>query len=134
MLHLTELLAGRFRTAEAIAELLLAQATIRIVPVRSWPIRFGLSDNAAGEPYSQILAYHVERGVRWLPFTNGCLPRAMALARMLKRRRIAHCLVIAAQPRSPRHSRRALHAWIEVNGTVVFGDLPGPWIPVLRLP
>ncbi len=32
------------------------------------------------------------------------------------------------------HDKRELHAWVEVGGDIVLGELPGPWIPVLRLP
>jgi len=27
----------------------------------------------------------------------------------------------------------ALHAWVEVKGGTILGDLPGPWIETLRL-
>lgn len=127
---------SRARTGEAIAELLLAQITIRLIPVRRWPGRFGLAQDSlsANCKMSATLARHVERGAHRLPFTSRCLPKALALSRMLKRRRISHHLVIAARPASSGCHRRELHAWIEQDGSVVLGDLPGPWLPVLRLP
>ena len=127
---------SRARTGEAIAELLLAQITIRMIPVRRWPGRFGLAqDGLPGNcKTSTTLARHVERGAQRLPLTSRCLPQALALSRMLKRRRIGHQLVIAVRPASRCNRTRELHAWIEQDGRVVLGELPGPWLPVLRLP
>lgn len=127
---------SRARTGEAIAELLLAQITIRLINLRRWPGRFGLTqDNLPVNcKTSATLARHVERGAQRLPFISRCLPQALALSRMLKRRRISHHLVIAVRPASRCSHTRELHAWIEQDGRVVLGDLPGPWLPVLRLP
>ena len=68
-----------------------------------------------------------------MPFETVCLPRAMALSWMLRRRHIAHALVFAARPAERRDDEHALHAWVEVDGTKVIGDEPGPWIETLRL-
>lgn len=67
-------------------------------------------------------------------FESKCLPRAIALSRMLRRRGIAHRLVIAARPAGARNGADDLHAWIEMGGTIVLGELPGNWIQVLGLP
>jgi hypothetical protein len=67
-----------------------------------------------------------------MPRPVKCLPRAMALSWMLRRRRIGHAAVIAVRPNGLRRSPDDLHAWIEVAGLRVMGDLPGPWIETLR--
>lgn len=58
----------------------------------------------------------------------------MALSRMLKRRRIVHKLAIAVRPATKRQGTDDLHAWVEVEGQVILGDLPGPWVPIHVLP
>jgi hypothetical protein len=57
----------------------------------------------------------------------------MALSWALRRQRIGHAVVIAVRPDQYRRSTDALHAWIEVEGEKVIGDLPGPWVEMLRL-
>ena len=79
------------------------------------------------------LAADVEWAAKRLPFSTKCLPRAMALSWMLRRRRLPHTVVIAVRPNDLRHSADALHAWVEVGGEKIIGDLPGPWIETLRL-
>jgi aryl-alcohol dehydrogenase-like predicted oxidoreductase len=78
-------------------------------------------------------AGHVEWAAVRLPFSTKCLPQAMALSWMLRRKGISHQLVLAARPAHLRDSADALHAWVEVDGTKIVGDLPGPWIETLRL-
>lgn len=136
MLPLAERWRGRARTGEAIAELLLAQITIRTLPVRRWRARFGLADDHLAQACDAgaTLPRHIERGANRLPFASRCLPRALALSRMLRRRRIGHRLVIAARPAGHGEEPRELHAWIEQGGEVLLGYQPGPWIPVLSLP
>lgn len=79
------------------------------------------------------LAADVEWAARRLPVATKCLPRAMALSWMLRRRRIGHTLVIAVRPSEMRQSADAMHAWVEIEGERLIGDLPGPWIETLRL-
>jgi hypothetical protein len=57
----------------------------------------------------------------------------MALSWLLRKKKIAHFLVFAVRPSEIRTSADALHAWVEVGGTKVIGDVPGPWIEMLRL-
>ena len=79
------------------------------------------------------LAGHVERAAQRLPFETKCLPRAMALSWLLRRRRLGHCVVIAVRPPELRDGDHGLHAWVEVDGETVIGDLPGPWLETLRI-
>ena len=113
-----------------------AQALIRIVPLGRWRGLLGL----AGEclPHQQIearrLAVHVERAACRLPWGALCLPQAMALSIMLKRRHIPHQLVIAIRPPGRRDDADALHAWVACGTTIVIGALDGPWHEVARMP
>jgi hypothetical protein len=78
-------------------------------------------------------AAHVEWAAARLPFDTKCLPRAMALSWLLRRGRIRHAVVFAVRPADLRTAPDALHAWVEVAGAKVLGDLPGPWVETLRL-
>ena len=79
------------------------------------------------------LAADVEWAAKRLPFTTKCLPQAMALSWLLRRRHLTHAIVIAVRPNQLRQSPDAMHAWVEVAGDKIIGDLPGPWIETLRL-
>ena len=124
-------------TLEAMAGLCLARMLVAAVPFGWWRGRLGgpAGSRAAGDPaWSRKLAAHVDRGADRLVFPVRCLPRAMALSWMLRRRRIGHALVVAIRPPGQRRADDRLHAWIEADGTIVLGDLPGPWIELLRIP
>ena len=125
----------KLRTAAAMARLCAARLLVAWVPFDRWRDTLGLG-GGNGEPSTTAaakLAGDVEwAATRW-PLENKCLPRAIALSWMLRRRRIAHAVVIAVRPDQLRQSPDALHAWVEVGGEKVLGDLPGPWIEVARL-
>ena len=70
---------------------------------------------------------------RCLPFTTKCLPRAMALSWMLCHARLPHAVVFAVRPEGLRADGDALHAWVEVAGKRILGDLPEPWHAAFRL-
>jgi hypothetical protein len=57
----------------------------------------------------------------------------MALSWILRRKRIGHCVVIAVRPAELRGTDDQLHAWVEVSGEIILGDLPGPWVETLRM-
>ncbi len=52
----------------------------------------------------------------------------MALSWILRAHRIAHSVVFAVRPEAQRQSADALHAWVEVSGETILGELPGPWL------
>lgn len=126
----------RGRTLEAIALLLAARAAIALTPLERWRKHLGLegSDSETCPAEARRLARHVERAAGYIPFEAKCLPRAMALSRMLRRRKIPHRLAIAARPASARGGNDDLHARVEVGSTIVIGNLPGPWLVLLNLP
>jgi hypothetical protein len=115
-----------------------ARLLVAWVPLRRWRDSLGLASSAKGKPSDSLaaarrLAAHVEWAAVRLPFRMKCLPQAMALSWLLRRKQIGHGLVIAARPASRRDSADALHAWVEVNSERILGDLPGPWVETLRL-
>jgi hypothetical protein len=57
----------------------------------------------------------------------------MALSWLLNRESLGHTVVMAVRPSVSRGSDSDLHAWVEVGGTKILGDLPGPWVEALRL-
>ena len=79
------------------------------------------------------LAADVDWAAKRLPFTTKCLPRAIALSWLLRRKQIGHMVVIAVRPPQLRNSSDDLHAWVEVARKRIIGDLPGPWVEILRI-
>jgi Transglutaminase-like superfamily len=128
---------GRARTVQAMALLLLARMLVALVPFARWRGRLGLAGEAGSGQLemARLLASHISRGAARLGLPLKCLPRAMALSWLLRRRGIAHRLAIAARPQAERETAPdALHAWVECSGETVLGELEGPWIVVLYLP
>ena len=133
----TEFWRPKFRTAAAMARLSLAQLLVTAIPFGRWQSRVGLGPTHADGPADLHRARRFAADVEWaakrLPFPTKCLPRAMALSWMLRRKRIEHSVVFAVRPADSRESAEALHAWVEIEGQKILGDLAGPWIETLRL-
>lgn len=117
---------------------LLCQARVLVacVPFRRWRLSLG-SKSAPNTKMAGVealrLARHVQRAAGLLPLPTDCLPRAMALSWMLRSKSIRHATVIAVRPAEARNATDGLHAWVEVDGVTILGELPGPWIETLRL-
>ncbi len=115
-----------------------ARVLVMAVPLARWRGSIGLPAAAApagpDKDAAQVrgLAARVERAAWRLPFECKCLVRAMALSWMLRERGLAHCVVIAVRPPDRRGEDDALHAWVEISGEIVLGELPGPWHEVYR--
>jgi len=133
----------RGRTLRAMAWLVLARLLVLAVPFSRWRLSLGgvecpgdtaepLVGRDDAQRMASQLAGHVERAAWRLPFAIKCLPKAMALSWMLRRAAVQHCVVIAARPMKRREPGDALHAWVEVSGKIVIGDLPGPWHEIYR--
>lgn len=118
------------------ALLCLARATVTLLPFRRWRERIGLrdGDSRCDRGTARLLSAHVERAARRLPFLTKCLPRALTLSWMLRRRGIGHSVVVAIRPENRRDQADSLHAWVEAEGMIVLGDLPGPWHEIYRRP
>lgn len=131
-------------TLEAMLRLFAARVLVRFVPLGQWRGRLGRpapantpdatpADDLAAIAQARRLALHVERAAARLPFATKCLPRAVALARMLRARGQHYSLRIATRPATERGGPDNLHAWVEVGGQKVIGDLPGNWVVLLNL-
>jgi len=127
----------KLRTAAAMAYLCQARLLVAWVPFDRWQDQLGFaavqSDRTAHSWKARRLAADVDWAAKRLPFPTACLPRAMALSWMLRRKRIEHSVVFAVRPADSRESAEAPHAWVEIDGQKILGDLSGPWIETLRL-
>jgi hypothetical protein len=125
---------ARLRTVKVLAILSVARLVVATMPFKRWRNTLGWpgSSSTYGDEPAR-LASVVEWAAGQLPGTTKCLPRAMALSWMLRRRQIAHAVVFAVRPPALRRDRDALHAWLEIDGSKIIGDLPGPWLETLRL-
>ena len=111
--------------------LLAARLLIAAIPFRIWRTWLGGSSDFAAPPdagAARRLAAQVERAAWRLPFASKCLPQAMALSWLLRRSGSVHRVVFAVRPPGQRGGTDDLHAWVEVDGRIVLGDLPGPWL------
>jgi hypothetical protein len=123
------------RTLNAIVLLCPAWFLVHYVPLDRWRKSLGFAGTSSSEQAIEArrLAAHVERAGSLLPFPTKCLPRAIAFSWMLRRRRIGHAIVVAVRPAPLRDAPDGLHAWVDVGGEKILGELPGPWVETLRL-
>jgi hypothetical protein len=130
---------SKLLTAQAMLLLCWARLLVDRISFDRWRGSLGMTLEES-KPYSgrllleaRRLAAHVEWAAKRLPFSTKCLPRAMALSWMLRRRDLGHTVVIAVRPNQLRDSPDSLHAWVEMEGVRIIGDLPDPWLETLRL-
>lgn len=119
------------RTLRAMALLLAARLLVAAVPFRIWRKWVGgrADTPSRGDvPAARLLATQIERAAWRLPVTIKCLPQSMALSWLLRAHRTPHSLVLAVRPPGHRSEGDDLHAWVESGGTMLIGDLPGPWL------
>ncbi len=107
--------------------LLLARLLVACVPMRYW--RKSLGRMAAPSPTSndypcRTIVQSVVRGAYHLPIEMVCLPRAMAVQWMLRRRGQPSALVFGILPQQSSGGIHALHAWVEVGADIIIGDDP----------
>lgn len=120
------------------AALCAARILVETIPFNRWHNMLGstaggaIPDPARPEK-AKRLAADVEWAAKRLPFATKCLPRAMALSWMLRRQGLAHAIVIAVRPADRRESPDTLHAWVEMGGERIIGNLPGPWVELLQI-
>ena len=128
---------GQLGTATAIASLAVAWLAVAAVPLALWRNSLGLT--GAGLPSrdpvddARRIAAQVNRAAVRVPFSAKCLPRAVALSWILRWKGIRHAVVFAVRPKHLRGLPDPLHAWVEIGGVKVIGELPGPWLEILRL-
>lgn len=112
------------------------------VPFRRWSAslgRIGPPDGPHSAPLpaqvslrARRAARAVERCAGLLPFETRCLPRAMALAWMLRRRRIPANLLMGVAEKMRRGTLDDLHAWISCDGNIIMGKLEQMHSPVIN--
>ena len=128
---------SKVTTATAIVHLLRARLLVSTVRFENWRNRlgqdYGKAPTDADIERAKRLARHVDWAARLLPIEVKCLPQAMACSFMLKSEQIEHQLVLAVRRLHSRQQPDILHAWVEVGGETILGDLPGEWIETLRL-
>ena len=127
--------SGRALTAEALALLIVAQylvAYVRFARWRRWlgepcpPAVTEVEQPGAIPPCAHRAARAVDRAALRLPGDSKCLPRAMALLWMLRRRRLSGQLRLGVLAGCRRGGIDDLHAWVTFRGTTLIGhsDLP----------
>lgn len=117
----------RARVAEAMVWLVLARVLIRHVSLRVWRSSLGrIAQEMPPDSGQTTVMFEraVERAAARLPGDIVCLPRAMALQWMLKRRGHASALLFGVLRERRDGDIRALHAWVEVGGRTVIGADP----------
>ena len=115
--------------------MLAAQLVVAVLPFRVWRSWLGGRDDVQNQvdlPAARYLAAQIERAASRLPITVKCLPQAMALSWLLRPAGLAHSIVFAVRPAGHRDGRDDLHAWVEVGTDLLLGDLPGPWLLMLK--
>ena len=119
------------------AALCVAKVLVSAIAFKHWRQTLGGAPSGRASDLlhadARRYASHVEWAARRLPFPTRCLPRAMALSWMLRSKDIGHCVVFAVRPTGLRGTDDQLHAWVEVGGEKIIGELPGPWIETLRV-
>lgn len=111
----------------------LLVATIRFGRWRSWlgqPVAAATGGAGRADRHQ---ARVVARALGHLPRGFKCLPQAMALHWMLRRRNRPSQIVIAALPANARIGHDDLHAWTELGGDILIGATGQAHCPVLRL-
>jgi Transglutaminase-like superfamily len=121
---------------EAMLRLVWARLLIAAIPLRHWRGLLGSpsasrSANGSADAETRLIAQAVVRGANRLPFTCKCLPQAVALHAMLRRRAKPSRLVIAVLDPGQRGTFDNLHAWVESGGDIVIGALENPFHPIV---
>ena len=127
---------GRLATVRSMAALSWARLLVVAVPFSWWRDRLGCKesvDDTVPLVEGQRLARQIEWAAERLPGEVKCLPQAMVLSWILRSNQIRHAVVFAVRPAGRRQQPDSLHAWVEIDGTTVLGNLPGPWLETLRL-
>ncbi len=131
----------RLRVLEAGALMVLARVLIRFAPFGRWRNWLGSAVQdasppaAAGRPLPHTIAPTINavgRASRRLPRAR-CLPQAIAVHKMAQRRGVQTQLVIGALPGQQRGTLDDLHAWVELDGQIIWGDSGGIHTPLFKL-
>lgn len=133
--------ASRALTGEALVSILVAKLLVQGVRFSAWrdtlgrpacPTEFAVVQRDL-PPAAHRCAAAVERAAARLPGKARCLPQAMALQWMLRRRKFAPRLVLGVIGGQQRGGIDDLHAWVALDGAVLIGETQMPYHPVLTL-
>lgn len=117
---------------EAVTLLIAARLLVARVPLARWRRSLGAHAPIVaptpgtwlpGNLTARRLAWAVDRAASSLPGRTLCLPRAMALQWMLRRRGLGGTLVIGVHPQRRRGGLDDLHAWVARNGEILIGSI-----------
>jgi len=132
----------RLRVLEAFALLVLARMLVARIPFRYWRATLGTvvsaegldasADAAPPDPAALACAQAMHRAAVRLSGTL-CLPRAMTLQWMLRRRSIGSTLAMGVMPGQQRGGLDDLHAWVEISRIALMDAGPDTHHTVLRL-
>ena len=122
-------LKPRARVAEAMVLLVIALLLVRLAPMRWWRRSLGRMAPSAASGSSTIahrrIARAVVRATGWLPGEYVCLPRAMTVQWMLRRRGLPSALVFGVERGGlASGDLHALHAWVEAGDDILIGEDP----------
>lgn len=79
-----------------------------------------LKDPSPDEPQAKRLAYAIQKIALYLPWQSVCLDKAIALQRMLKKRKISHTVYFGM--RRKEQGEWQAHAWVRVASHDVIGN------------
>ena len=114
----------RLATLRAGAHLVVAKATVRSTSLDrlgAWAGTVRSGEPADADRLARFWAGRVERAAMRIPGETKCLPKALALRRLLASEGIASRLVIAIHL-TEREQAHAYHAWLERGGAMLVGQ------------
>ena len=108
---------------EAAFALLVARILVQYVPMRFWRYHVDTSADSTPAPLRvpRKVGWIVRKVARRLPFRARCLPQAMAVQWMLRRRAIRSRLVFGARRGTAPKTTLEFHAWLIAGGECVIG-------------
>jgi hypothetical protein len=115
--------ADRRLVREAALLLLRARMSAAIVPFSALRTSLGArrSKHALSSHSTERIVWSVTAVARRVPFRTTCLIDALAVDAMLRRRGVASDIRFGVKP--PDGHVLAAHAWVEVEGKVVYGAI-----------
>jgi hypothetical protein len=107
--------------------MLLNQLKIKLLPMRFWVKRCGLAQcetlqaRVTDEATLKELHKAVKTAAHYLPWENNCLPQALTMQQLLKRKGLAHTLYFGCLKED---SELLAHTWVRCGDLIVIGNRP----------
>jgi len=116
---------------EALILLPLAIVAVRLIPARrilAWAARPSRFLHRFADPELPVqIGAAVQARAAWFNLKAPCLPTALVAQWMLRRRGVASRLCLGVRRDA---SALAAHAWLEIDGRIVFGSAEKPYVPI----